>query len=250
MRNLITVYITNRNYSKYLNQSIQSVINQEYKDIFLVIIDDASTDNSKKILKKYKENKLIKIIHNKTKKGLIKCANIAIKAAKGKYILRLDADDYLRSNAIKILQKKIVNNIKVKMVFSNFFRINENNKVLYKHAYRHKKNYSIKDTPAHGACSLIDLNFLRKIGGYNEKFDRQDGYYLWLSILLKKKSIIHSTQPLFFYRKHKNNLSKNKKKILKTRIKILNYFLNKFFKKKKDIVDLKQATEIQIKKIL
>ena len=91
---------------------------------------------------------------------------------------------------------------------------------------------------------------MRKIGGYNEKFDRQDGYYLWLSILLKKKSIIHSTQPLFFYRKHKNNLSKNKKKILKTRIKILNYFLNKFFKKKKDIVDLKKATEIQIKKIL
>ena len=187
MKNLVTVYITNRNYGKYLDQSIQSVINQEYKNIFLIIIDDASSDNSKKILKKYKENKLIKIIRNKTKKGLIKCANIAIKAAKGKYILRLDADDYLKLNAIKILQKKIANSLKAKMVFPNFFRINENNKVLYKYAYKNKKNYSIKDKPAHGACSLIDLSFLRKIGGYNEKFDRQDGYYLWLSIFLKKK---------------------------------------------------------------
>ena len=97
MKNLVTVYITNRNYGKYLDQSIQSVLNQEYKNIFIIIIDDASSDNSKKILKKYKENKLIKIIHNKTKKGLIKCANIAIKEAKGKYVLRLDADDYLKS---------------------------------------------------------------------------------------------------------------------------------------------------------
>ena len=69
MKNLVTVYITNRNYGKYLDQSIQSVLNQEYKNIFIIIIDDASSDNSKKILKKYKENKLIKIIHNKTKKA-------------------------------------------------------------------------------------------------------------------------------------------------------------------------------------
>ena len=48
MKNLVTVYITNRNYGKYLDQSIQSVINQEYKNIFLIIIDDASSDNSKK----------------------------------------------------------------------------------------------------------------------------------------------------------------------------------------------------------
>ena len=135
------------------------------------------------------------------------------------------------------------------MVFPNFFKINENNKVLYKYSYIHKKKYTIKDAPAHGACSLIDLSFLRKIGGYNEKFDRQDGYYLWLSILFKKKSIIHTNQPLFFYRKHKNNLSKNKKKILKTRIKILNFFLGKYLINKKEIIGLKQATEEQIKKI-
>ena len=121
MKNLVTVYITNRNYGKYLDQSIQSVINQEYKNIFLIIIDDASSDNSKKILKNIKKNKLIKIIRNKTKKGLIKCANIAIKAAKGKYILRLDADDYLKLNAIKILQKKIANSLKAKNGFSKFF---------------------------------------------------------------------------------------------------------------------------------
>ena len=64
--------------------------------------------------------------------------------------------------------------------------------------------------------------------------------------IFKKKKIIHSNLPLFFYRKHKNNLSKDKKKILKTRIKILNFFHRKFLKER-DILNLKKTTEIQIK---
>ena len=52
MKNLITVYITNRNYGKYLKKSVESVLNQSYKNIFIIIIDDASTDGSKKNIKK------------------------------------------------------------------------------------------------------------------------------------------------------------------------------------------------------
>ena len=68
----------------------------------------------------------------------------------------------------------------------------------------------------------------KKIGGYNETFNRQDGHYLWYSILFKKFNILHINKPLFFYRKHKKNLSKNKKKILYNRLKIINYFLKKY----------------------
>ena len=64
---IISVYITNFNYGKYLEKSIQSVLKQTYKFIEIIIIDDASTDNSKKILKKYRTNKKITIIYNKKK---------------------------------------------------------------------------------------------------------------------------------------------------------------------------------------
>ena len=65
---IISVYITNSNYGKYLEKSIQSVLKQTYKFIEIIIIDDASTDNSKEILEKYKKNKNIAIIYNKKKK--------------------------------------------------------------------------------------------------------------------------------------------------------------------------------------
>ena len=57
MNNLVTVYITNFNYGKYLEKSIQSVLKQSYKNLFLIIIDDNSKDNSKEILLNYKKKK-------------------------------------------------------------------------------------------------------------------------------------------------------------------------------------------------
>ena len=112
------------------------------------------------------------------------------------------------------------------MVFPNF-NCNSKGKVLSKFTYKKKSKYLINDQPAHGACSLIDLKFLKKIGGYCEKFDRQDGFYIWMSILLRKFEIYNLKENLFFYRRHKKNLSKDKVKILQTRLKIINYFLNK-----------------------
>ena len=62
--------------------------------------------------------------------------------------------------------------------------------------------------------SEINKKIFNKIGGYNTKFDRQDGYYLWLVFLLNKYRVSHCNKPLFFYRKHNKSLSKNLIKIL------------------------------------
>lgn len=227
MKNIITIYITNYNYGGYLERAIQSVLNQSYKKIFLIIIDDNSKDNSQKILKKYKDLNNVKIFLNKKNKGLIKCANFAIKKSKGNFILRLDADDYLTKNAITHMLNSIKNKKKTIMVFPNFYKVNEKSKITSKYKYKHKLRYDLFDKPAHGACSLIDIKFLKKIGGYSQIFDRQDGHYLWYSILCRKKNICHVNKFLFYYRMHQNNLSKKKNKILLTRLKIINYFLKK-----------------------
>ena len=62
---LITVYITNHNYEKYLNKSINSVLKQTYTNYELIIIDDGSTDGSKKLIKKYEHLENITIIFQK-----------------------------------------------------------------------------------------------------------------------------------------------------------------------------------------
>ena len=132
MKNLVTVYIINSNYGKYISQAIQSVLDQTYKKIEILIIDDFSSDDSKKIIKKYVSNPKIKIIFNKKKIGLLKSSNIAIKASKGEFVIRLDADDYFDKNLISILIKKIKKNINSAFVYSDYYEVNKFSQVLKK----------------------------------------------------------------------------------------------------------------------
>ena len=97
---LVTVYITNYNYGRYIKRAIESVLNQTLKNLELIIIDDGSTDNSKEIIETYANEKIISIIYQKNK-GLNITNNVALKAAKGKYIVRLDADDFFEPTALE-----------------------------------------------------------------------------------------------------------------------------------------------------
>ena len=238
----ITIYITNCNYGKYLKTAIESSINQTYKKIDLIIVDDASIDISKKILEKYEKYDFITIIYNKKRRGLVKSSNIAVRASKGKFILRLDADDYLHPDALEKMYSEIKKYSNVALIFPDYYLVNGKSKILSRFKYKHKTNYTLNDLPAHGACSLINKKMFMKIGGYSEKFDRQDGYYIWFSILFNKLKIMHYEKPLFYYRKHGKNLSREMKKILRTRLNILKHFLNKNFQFKSILLLHKKNT--------
>ena len=183
MRPLITVYITNHNYEKFISKSIQSVLNQSFKRYELIIIDDGSTDNSINVINKYcKKSKDIIFVKQK-KRGLVASNNIAISLAKGKYIMRLDADDWLKKNALKEMFKIIDKNEKIAMVFPDYYEVDINGKIISRFVRHDFKKVNLKDQPAHGACSLLRLSILKKIGGYDEKFMCQDGYYIWMKLL-------------------------------------------------------------------
>jgi len=117
---LVSILVNNFNNEKYLNKCIDSCIKQTYKNIEIIIFDDKSSDSSKNILKKYKNNK-IKIVFNKKKKfnsGPLNQLNsiyISLKQSKGKYIFLLDGDDYFLKN--KIFQSIKTFNLNPKIVF-------------------------------------------------------------------------------------------------------------------------------------
>lgn len=237
----ITVYITNYNYGKYLGKSINSVLRQTFKDFELIIIDDGSNDNSKKILKNYFKNKKIKIIIQKNK-GLIRSSNIAIKLATGRFIMRLDADDYLDKNALLILYNEIVKNNEIALVYSDYILVDRNENLINHERRNLIKNNSLKNIPAHGACSLIRKSALFEVGLYNEKFDRQDGYDVWLK-LSKRYQIRNVNLPLFYYRQHGKNLTINNSKLLKVRSEIFDTHIKKM-PQKKDCVCIIPVREI------
>ena len=119
---LVTVYITNHNYGRYVEQAIQSVLRQTLRDFELIIIDDGSTDNSREIIERYADHEQIVTIYQQNK-GLNVTNNIALRAARGRYLMRLDADDYLDENALMVLAGVLERNPDVGLVFPDYFPV-------------------------------------------------------------------------------------------------------------------------------
>ncbi len=218
-KSLVTIYITNFNYGQYIKQSIDSVLNQTYQNFNLIIIDDGSTDNSIEVINQYKKNDKIKIIRQK-RVGLNASNNVALSNAKGNYIIRLDADDSLFERALEKMVDVLDSDRDLALVFPDYNIIDDNNSII-RRVKRHNfdEDVTLFDQPAHGACTMIRTKILKDLGGYDEEFDRQDGYDLWLKVIDSYK-IKNINTPLFNYRFHSSNLTKNQFSLLKTRAKI------------------------------
>jgi len=224
----VTVYIPTYNYAKYTEAAVESVLNQTMNDWELIVINDGSTDNTKDILKKYENRPRIRVINQKNR-GLNATNNIALHLAKGKYIIRLDGDDYMDENLLLVLSNTLDARPDVGLVYPDYYHINEEGEIL-EIVRRKKINEEVKllDLPAHGACTMFCKELLQEMGGYTEDFSCQDGYELWLRFIQKYKPF-NVNLPLFYYRQHHKSLTKNQARILHTRHQIKSRFVERYF---------------------
>lgn len=119
VRKLISVLIPVYNTEKYLNECINSVLNQTYKELEIILIDDGSTDSSGAICDKFADlDARIKVIHNNNS-GVSVSRNTGIEASTGEYICFVDSDDFLPLDSIEKLYTAIVEN-EVEIVFGNY----------------------------------------------------------------------------------------------------------------------------------
>lgn len=229
---LVTVYIPSRNYGKFLSQSVQSVINQTYNNWELFIIDDASNDNTESIASKYLKEypDKIKFIKLKKKKGLQFIANKVLHLSLGSLILRLDADDWLDESALLIMVHKFLSDKNIGLVYGNYFYTNSSGKILgieKKFINNNNVDVNVKFAPPHGACTMVKTKILKSVGGYSENFNAQDGWDLWYKVH-KKIKFSNTESVIFYYRQHEDSLSKNTKKIIEARKKIISKSINSF----------------------
>ena len=119
----ISVIVAAYNTEKYIQKCMDSLINQTYKNIEIIVVDDASTDGTLKILESYK--KKIKIIKNEENKGQAYARNRALEIATGEYIGFVDSDDYIDLNYYEEMMKQIKEEdsdlaiCDIKMVYEN-----------------------------------------------------------------------------------------------------------------------------------
>jgi CMP-N-acetylneuraminic acid synthetase len=217
---LVTVYITNHNYGCYLKDAIESISRQTLRSYELLVIDDGSTDNSREIMAEYEGCGDIYLVFQENK-GLNATNNVALKMARGKYIVRLDADDYMDEHALEVMSSCLERDGNLALVFPDYYRIDVAGNVT-EHVRNQdlEKEVTLLDRPAHGACTMIRADILKEVGGYDEAFSCQDGYDIWLKIagMYPVKNI---NLPLFYYRQHEKSLSRGDEKLLDTRARII-----------------------------
>tara|TARA_Y100000590_G_scaffold290013_2_gene326442 strand:- start:12761 stop:13669 length:909 start_codon:yes stop_codon:yes gene_type:complete len=151
---LISVYITSFNKQKYLSQAIESVLGQTFPPSEIIIVDDASSDNSREIIKGFKSRypNIVKPIYNEKNLGISETRNIAISNCKNEIITFVDGDDYYFNKKLETEYSTLLKNPSVSCVYSNHVFVDEigNRNGLFS---------SSNDHPAHGY--IFKENFSR-----------------------------------------------------------------------------------------
>ena len=202
----ITVVVCTYNHGAWIERCIRSLLNQKFikKDDFeIILIDDKSTDSTKKILHNFSDLENIRIYSNKINIGLPKSLNKAIKLSKGRYVTRVDSDDYVQRNFLFLSKLFLDMNREYQAVAVDYIKVDNFETVL-------SKENCLKNEIACGI--MYRKECLINIGLYNEKFKMREGHEI--NQRFKKKFKIGRLElPLYKYRMHEKNRTKNLKRV-------------------------------------
>lgn len=246
---LVSIAMATYNGEKYVKEQLDSILNQTYRNLEIIICDDNSTDDTFKILEDYsKKDKRIKLYRNKKNLGFVKNFEKAIFLCKGEYIALSDQDDIWMEDKIEILLDEINN---FDLIHTDAYLIDEKGIIISKSFSRssNKMIYpeSIVDLVLNGCVTGCTCMFSRKLRNFALPFP-EDLYIhdKWLGInAYYLNSIKYLDKPLIKYRQHSNNqigaginklnlekvikfftIKKNKCELFKNLIKLINIILS------------------------
>ncbi|TID67775.1 glycosyltransferase family 2 protein [Acinetobacter junii] len=233
---LVSVVIPCYNHENFVQGCIQSVIDQTYQNIELIIIDDGSKDNSVLKIKEMREQCVKRFsrfeFRQRENKGLSVTLNESLEWCKGTFYSAIASDDMMLKDKIKIQVNYLMedNTKDIVGVFGGYNLIDNNNLIL-KTCVKKAKIYCFNDIffhnfdlPAPSALLLLDA--VKKVGGYAESLKIED-WYMWLKLTESGNKLIYLNNVLVNYRSHEKNTSKNFIVMNEERIKVINHFFHK-----------------------
>lgn len=201
----ISVLITAYNVERYIGRAIRSALDQSIpRDAYeIIVINDCSADRTRFALEVFEDD--IKLINNEQRLGLPASLNKGIKKAKGRFVVRLDGDDYVHKDFLKVLALHLSLNDDIDAISCDYLLVDNDEHILGK--------MNCMEAPI--ACGIMfRVDQLIDIGLYDEKFAVQEDVDLRIRFL-KKYSIERVKIPLYRYRRHDNNLTNDKDKMHK-----------------------------------
>lgn len=207
---LVSIITPSYKSERFISQSIESVISQTYQNWEMIVVDDASPDNSNKIIEEYiKKDNRIKFIKLNKNSGPAVARNKAIKEANGRYISFLDADDLWMPKKLE-KQLEFMKKFNLDLTYSSYNLQDEEDNDLGIFVTKENISYeSLLKTNSIGCLTAIyDTKNIGKML-MPDIIKRQD-YGLWLKILKNVGKTKGMLEPLATYRIMKNSVSSNK----------------------------------------
>lgn len=207
---MVSIIITAYNYERYIERAIRSCLDQSLpkNQYEVIVVNDCSTDNTHVILDNYKDD--IRVFNNEKNAGLAAARNYGVKKALGQFIIFLDADDYIQRDLLLIQKTFLSENNSLDAVSVDYYLVDERG--------NHKEHVNSEKKPI--ACGIMfRKDLLIDIGLYDENFRAREEEDLRIRFL-QKHSIYNIILPLYRYRMHDNNLTKNEEEMDKYKQKL------------------------------
>jgi len=194
---LISVYMPTYNRLQLLKRSLESVLNQTFKDFEIVIVDDGSTDGSREFLEDISRAmpNIVFIRNDSEKHGACRCRNIAISHAQGRYVTGLDDDDYFHPNRLETLLRSY--DPRNAAVASNYFVVDKTSVRRNSYFSRHISSSVLFTRNAVGNQILTERKRVIDVGGYDENLRASQDLDLWIRLVDKYGPIRRISIPLY-----------------------------------------------------
>ena len=209
---LFSVLIANYNNSQFIEECVDSIVNQTYKNIEIIIVDDSSTDASVKIVEVLQEKYAnINLLVNPENEGAGFTKKRCIDNANGELAGFVDPDDALVGDAVEIMVNAHLENKMASLIYSTNYECDTelNVKQIATWIKQQPENISLIEKPYVGHFVTFKMNLYKKSYGVDPSFKRavdRDLYYTLETV----GELIFIDKPLYYYRKHANSISLNK----------------------------------------
>ena len=242
----ISVVVPTYNCGKYICETIESILNQTYEFFEIIVVDDGSTDDTRKVLKPYIEGEKLRYFYQENK-GPSAARNRGILKANGEYIAFLDADDLWANNYLEQCIDCLCENSDDLVMTDNYDYVYSKDGALIDKKYSSKKKKVANENRLYemlfrvfqdGVSGDIRIVIKRvcfdKIGFFDENLRFLEDWDLWLRIAKNNLKIGYIQEPLSIYRRHSNSACRNSKN---TRLKLVHIY-NAFRKNRKEAFDI------------
>ena len=246
---LVSIIIPNYNHAPFLNQRLDTIYNQTYRNIEVIILDDCSSDNSKEIIEHYREHPLTsQIIYNTNNSGSpFKQWYKGLQFAKGELVWIAESDDYCELYFLEELIKGFQESPNVVMTYSDLWVVNSAGNILYKETKEHCHNIP-STTYIYEGVEFIKERMIKHCSVCNASsvlFKRETalsittqyinyksaGDYLFWILIAEKGNVVKIDKALDYFRQHRTNVTP--KSYLNGTTYIEDYSIHKYLWKKK-----------------